>query len=197
MRSPAFVVSALVSTVGCLGLAILGAGGFAAFFSHAPLTVVAIAVLVMAVASLFAHGNLSSGEHEDRGDRWVLSAFWVISLLSAFLPAYTDRTDFWVIDGEAIRWVGVALYIVGGAMRMWPIFVLGDRFSGLVAIQRGHRLVTDGIYGSRRLLLICLYFLPFHRNNPPFAHLANGSRILGRVLGIPRRGGGLHPGLVL
>ena len=31
-------------------------------------------------------------------------------------------------------------------LRIWPIFVLGRRFSGLVAIQPGHELVTDGIY---------------------------------------------------
>ena len=35
-------------------------------------------------------------------------------------------------------------------MRIWPIFVLGRRFSGLVAIQPGHELVTDGIYGVIR-----------------------------------------------
>lgn len=150
MRSPMFIVSALASTLGCLGLAILGAGGFAAFFAHPPLTVIAIAMLAMAVASLFAPGNLSSGAHEDSGNRWALLAFWVLTLLSAFVPAYTDRKDIWVIDGEAIRWVGAALYIVGGALRMWPIFVLGNRFSGLVAIQPGHRLVTDGVYGIIR-----------------------------------------------
>ena len=30
------------------------------------------------------------------------------------------------------------------------MFVLGDRFSGLVAIQPGHKLVTNGIYGVIR-----------------------------------------------
>jgi protein-S-isoprenylcysteine O-methyltransferase Ste14 len=150
MRSPTFVLSALIATLAYLGLAILGAGGFGAFFSHPPLTVVAIATLVMSGAAAFTRGNLSSGVREDRGNRWVLAAFGVLGLLSAFLPAYTDRKDFWVIDGDAIRWVGVALYIVGGALRMWPVFVLGDRFSGLVAIQPGHRLVTDGIYGMIR-----------------------------------------------
>jgi protein-S-isoprenylcysteine O-methyltransferase Ste14 len=38
----------------------------------------------------------------------------------------------------------------GGALRIWPVFVLGRRFSGLVAIQPGHTLVTDGIYGVIR-----------------------------------------------
>jgi hypothetical protein len=38
--------------------------------------------------------------------------------------------------------VGVALFIVGGALRLWPVSVLGHAFSGLVAIQPGHRLVA-------------------------------------------------------
>ena len=29
----------------------------------------------------------------------------------------------------------------GGALRLWPVFVLGHQFSGLVAIQPGHKLV--------------------------------------------------------
>jgi hypothetical protein len=27
---------------------------------------------------------------------------------------------------------------------MWPVFVLGNLFSGLTAIQPGHRLITTG-----------------------------------------------------
>ena len=38
----------------------------------------------------------------------------------------------------------------GGALRIWPVFVLGRRFSGLVAIQPGHTLVTSGVYGVIR-----------------------------------------------
>ena len=32
-------------------------------------------------------------------------------------------------------------------LRLWPVVVLGNRFSGLVAIQPGHTLVTRGVYG--------------------------------------------------
>jgi protein-S-isoprenylcysteine O-methyltransferase Ste14 len=35
-------------------------------------------------------------------------------------------------------------------LRLWPVFVLGNRFSGLVAIQPGHTLVTNGVYGLIR-----------------------------------------------
>ena len=87
---------------------------------------------------------------EDRGNRWVIAALGLIGLLAAYLPAYTDRQQFWTIDGDALRWVGVALFAVGGGLRLWPVYVLGDRFSGLVAIQPGHTLVTSGIYGVIR-----------------------------------------------
>ena len=87
---------------------------------------------------------------EDRGNRWVLAAFAVLGLLGAYLPAYTDRKGFWTLDGDTVRWIGVILFAAGGALRLWPVFVLGDRFSGLVAIQPGHRLVTGGVYGLIR-----------------------------------------------
>ena len=140
---------AIVGTLAYLGLAVWGMGGFAAFFAHTSLVVVALATVVMTVLSLFTEVNLSSGEREDRGNRWVLPAFGVIGLLSGFLPAYTDRIDFWTFGGEGLRWTGALLFCLGGALRLWPVFVLGKRFSGLVAIQPGHTLVTDGIY--RRL----------------------------------------------
>ena len=133
-----------------LGLAILGWGGFAAFFSHSALIALAIVFLAVSGAALFAGGNLSPGEREDRGNRWVLAAFAVLGLLAAYLPAYTDRREFWTIDGDAVRWLGVVLFAAGGALRLWPVVVLGDRFSGLVAIQPGHTLVTTGIFNAVR-----------------------------------------------
>jgi protein-S-isoprenylcysteine O-methyltransferase Ste14 len=80
----------------------------------------------------------------------VIAAFGVIGLLYAYLPAYTDRKELWTLDGDAIRWLGVVLFATGGALRIWPVFVLGHRFSGLVAIQPGHTLVTTGLYGIVR-----------------------------------------------
>lgn len=132
-----------------LGLAVLGWGG-AAFFANPARVALAIITLAMGVVAVFAGGSLSSGVREDRGNRWVLAAFAVIGLLDGYLPAYTDRIGWWAIDSDGIRWVGIAIYAAGGALRLWPVFVLGRRFSGLVAIQSGHTLVTTGIYGRIR-----------------------------------------------
>jgi protein-S-isoprenylcysteine O-methyltransferase Ste14 len=133
-----------------LGLAILGWGGFAAFFSHSALIALAIVFFALSGTALVAGGNLSPGEREDRGNRWVLIPLIVLGLLAAYLPAFTDRREFWTIDGDAVRWLGVVLFAAGGALRLWPVFVLGNRFSGLVAIQPGHTLVTTGIYAVIR-----------------------------------------------
>jgi protein-S-isoprenylcysteine O-methyltransferase Ste14 len=148
--TPRLIVFTVVATLAYLWLAVLGSGGFAAFFSHPALTAVAIATLILAGAALFSSGNLSPGVREDRGNRWIFAPLALIGVLGAFLPAYTDRLDFWTIDGDATRWLGFALYVVGGILRLYPVFVLGRRFSGLVAIQPGHTLVTSGIYGIIR-----------------------------------------------
>ena len=79
----------------------------------------------MSGVALFSGGNLSRGEREDRSDRWVLVAFAIIGLLAAYPPAYTDRKEIWTLDGDTIRWLGVALFAAGGALRLWPVFVLG------------------------------------------------------------------------
>src|SRR5208337_2298785 len=147
---PRLIVFQILGTVFYIGLAILGWGGFAAFFSHPPLIAAAIVLLALAAASFLSAGNLSSGEREDRSNRWVLPVFGVIGFASAYLPAYTDRIGFWTIDGDSVRWLGVFLFAAGGALRIGPVFILGHRFSGLVAIQPGHTLVTDGLYGIIR-----------------------------------------------
>ena len=146
MTTPRLAVIAIAGTLAYLGLAILGWGGFAGFFSHPALTALSIIVVLMTVVALFTSGNLSAGEREDRGNRWVLAAFGVIGLLAGWLPAYTDRMEFWTLDGDGLRWLGVFVFTTGSALRLWPVFVLGRRFSGLVAIQPGHTLVTTGIY---------------------------------------------------
>ena len=139
-------LSAIGATVIYLLLAILGWGGFAAFFCRPAFVALTVVLAVLAIAGVFVGGNLNAGVREDRGNRWVLTVFTVLGLAAGYLPALTDRLDFWTIDGNAVRWIGIALFGIGGAVRLWPVYVLGDRFSGLVAIQPGHTLVTTGIY---------------------------------------------------
>ncbi|MBV9303045.1 MAG: isoprenylcysteine carboxylmethyltransferase family protein [Acidobacteriaceae bacterium] len=144
------VITSLLAVLVQLGLAILGWGGFAAFFSHPALAATTAVTFVMGTAALFSRANLSPGVREDRGNRWVIGAFSMLAILLAYFSALTDRHDFWTIDGDAVRWAGFVLFVLGDSLRLWPVFVLGPRFSGLVAIQKDHTLVTTGIYGRIR-----------------------------------------------
>jgi protein-S-isoprenylcysteine O-methyltransferase Ste14 len=146
MRPAVRFVSIAIGTCAYVGLAVLGWGGFQPFFSHAALAALVVVLFVLSILSFFAGGNLSPGIREARSNRWVIAVFAVLGFLNAYLPAYTDRKELWTIDGGTIRWLGVVLFAAGGALRIWPVFVLGNRFSGLVAIQPRHTLVTSGIY---------------------------------------------------
>jgi len=152
MRKPGLTRSILVfaGTAAYASLAILGEGGFTAFFALPALVALLIVLFALSAVSIFAGGNVSPGVREDRSNRWVLVIFGIIGLSLGFVPALTDRLGFWIIDGDTVRWIGVGLFAAGGALRIWPVFVLGERFSGLVAIQPEHTLVTTGIYSVIR-----------------------------------------------
>lgn len=148
--SPKIAVFTTISVLAYLALSVVGEGGVAAFASHPALLALVAVTLALSASALFTRGNLSSGVREDRSNRWVLAVFGLIGLLLGYLPAMTDRWDVLTIDGETTRWLGVALSIGGGALQIAPVFVLGKRFSGLVALQPRHELVTDGLYGVIR-----------------------------------------------
>src|SRR6266498_3667948 len=150
MRSGLRLAFIALGACAYVGLAVVGGGGFRPFFSHPALIGLVAVLFALSIVSFFAGGNLSPGVREARSNRWVIAVFAVIGFLNAYLPAYTDRRELWTIDGDTIRWVGVAFFTAGGALRIWPVFVLSKRFSGLVAIQPGHTLVTGGIYGVIR-----------------------------------------------
>ena len=59
--TPRLAFITMVGTLAYLGLAILGWGGFEAFFSHQALMALAIALLMLSGVALFSRGNLSPG----------------------------------------------------------------------------------------------------------------------------------------
>ena len=146
MTKPRLAALTVLSLAAYLGLAIAGAGGARRFFSHPPLIAVTVVTIALGFAALFSEGHIGAGVREDRSNRWVIAALTALGLIDAYLPAYTDRIDFLTFGADAVRWVGFLVYSIGGALRLAPVFVLGRRFSGLVAIQPGHRLVTTGLY---------------------------------------------------
>ena len=150
MSSAKIILTGVISIVIQFGLAIAGWGGWTPFWAHpAFLGLAGVTVVLMAIA-VPSGGGMNKGEKEDKSNRWVLAAFSVLALLGAYFSSYTDRIGFWTIDGDTMRWVGVVVCFLGGVLRLVPVYVLKNRFSGLVAIQQGHSLETHGIYGVVR-----------------------------------------------
>jgi protein-S-isoprenylcysteine O-methyltransferase Ste14 len=150
MVTSKMAISSIVGVGVQLGLAIFGSGGFRAFFAEPALVALAVLTVVAVIAALPTSASMSSGQREDRSNRWVLTAFSVLGLALAYFPALTDRLDLWTLDGAAVRWLGVVLFAVGCTLRLLPVFILGNRFSGLVAIQQNHQLITSGLYSHIR-----------------------------------------------
>jgi protein-S-isoprenylcysteine O-methyltransferase Ste14 len=141
MALGSLVASALFVAIGMLAW-----DSATAYLAHPARALAAAYVLVLTVVAVRSGVNFSAGKREDTRNRWVFLPFVAGSVAYAWLPPYMDCHDLWTIDGDATRWLGFAVLVAGGVLRVWPMFVLGRRFSGLVAIQEGHELVTDGPY---------------------------------------------------
>jgi len=140
----------MVSGVLFLAAAVFAEGGPRAFFADPALAGFFVVTVALFVAASFTKGNLSSGVREDRDNRWVFLAFAVFGIGQLVVSLGLDRRNILTLGGEGVRWLGLVLYTLGGVLRLAPVFVLGRRFSGLVAIQREHELVTDGLYARIR-----------------------------------------------
>ncbi len=121
-------------------------GGWTGFLANPARRATVAAGFAISAFGVFAPFNISPGKRTDTRDLWIFVPAILLIPFIVWLPPYLDRRDRWVIDGDAVRWLGLVLYTAGGLLRVWPMFVLGRRFSGLVAIQQGHRLVTGGPY---------------------------------------------------
>jgi protein-S-isoprenylcysteine O-methyltransferase Ste14 len=118
-----------------LGLAVLGWGDWDSFFAHPARLGVILTTAVLVVAAFFSGANLSTGRREDVGNRWIFLPLALLTPAFAWLPAFADRRDLLTLDGDVVRYLGLVLYVGGGGLRTWVMFVLGRRFSGLVALQ--------------------------------------------------------------
>jgi protein-S-isoprenylcysteine O-methyltransferase Ste14 len=109
----------------------------------------------MMLIAPFSKVNLSSGEREDRANRWVFIALSLIALASAIVPPYTDRIGLWTIDGETTRWIGVMRdwrFAAGPALR--SVCYCWCRSSHEERLLRGHFGAEYDAYVKRTWRLI-------------------------------------------
>jgi len=99
-----------------------------------------------ALAFLFSGMDFTSLKWEDRRTRIVIPALIAITAPLLFLPAYADRRNIMVCDGDAVRYLGLVVYAAGCVLRIGPMFTLNKRFRAPWTTQEEHYLVTTGFY---------------------------------------------------
>jgi protein-S-isoprenylcysteine O-methyltransferase Ste14 len=147
-RSPDPLVSAMFAASVVLFLAVpaWGWGGWGALVSHPARAMACLTLFVTTIVALFSGVNIAGRKRHASKGAWLVAPSLLVTLVTAWLPAYWDRRDYWTLDGDATRYVGLALLILGCVLRVGPMFVLGNRFSWPDAVQEEHQLTTTGFY---------------------------------------------------
>ena len=153
------VVRVLVFGLVSGGLMLWGWGvdDVAGFLSHPAravffLVTVVVNSVTMLVVSAKGIELMNKGERED--SREALTGFvipTVVNFLLLCVGPYSDSHDLLVLGGgDALRYAGLALFLVGYVLMIWGPFHLGKQYSWYVTIQKDHELVTDGPYRFMR-----------------------------------------------
>jgi protein-S-isoprenylcysteine O-methyltransferase Ste14 len=133
-----------------VSLGAAGWGSWAGYLAHPARAGAVVLALALTAAAVVSDLNFSPGKRHAASGQWMVLPALAGGLVLAWLLPYMDRRERWVIDGDATRYLGLVLLAAGGVLRVWPMFVLGHRFSAWVAIQDHHELVTRGLYGRIR-----------------------------------------------
>jgi protein-S-isoprenylcysteine O-methyltransferase Ste14 len=140
-------VLSLISAPLYFSLVILGWGSWRSYFADPARSGLVVVLVGLCIAAALTNSSgIGPGVREDKSNRWVLAPLILGGMVMPWLMAYLDRHNECVWGGEYARWIGLVICLIGGCLRLAPVFVLGRRFSGLVAIQPGHTLETGGLY---------------------------------------------------
>ena len=117
------------------------------FFAHpARCAVVLLMILRFAQGIFTLHPNTFGRGRDDKRVRE--HGFFTVLIPSALVvmaSPYFDARDLWILPGgDATRYAGLLLFVVGFVLSIWAQTHLGRFFSGHVTLQEGHRLITDG-----------------------------------------------------
>jgi len=116
----------------------------------------ALALIVIWTLTSLALARVRSSPARDPAERGsesraVLLALIALPLFTPALSALTERLGFALLPGgPLLHWSGVALSVLGLALRVAAIAQLGRRFSPRLAIQSEHTLETGGLYARVR-----------------------------------------------
>lgn len=128
-------------------LMVMAWGSVRGFFAH-PARAIMAALLVASIPIMtLSTSGRSRGVAHASDDRRFFPLLVAHSLLTAWVMPYMDARSMFVLPGgDLLRWLGLALFALGIALRAAAMLTLGGRFASVVAVQESHRLHTRGVY---------------------------------------------------
>ncbi len=105
-----------------------------------------LVIIIGVVAFPFAGTNIATFKWDDPTSRAIMLISLAVTAVFLFVPAYTDRHDIAVFDGDVVRYAGLVIYALGCWLRIGPMFALKQRFRAPWTEQEEHYLVTTGYY---------------------------------------------------
>ena len=154
--SPKAVLGLFLQTVLAFTLIFVAWGrddwrGFFAEPARTGLVAVAVLTLMAVLALRLDVQPFRKGQRPVGRQRYLLPVIMLVGLsLIAFLP-YADRRGLLTFaEAGGLRWLGLALYVVGNALAFAAVGTLGKQYSGYVTLQKDHQLVQTGLYGVIR-----------------------------------------------
>ena len=116
-------------------------------FAH-PARAAVLAVIALQFALSIAQvvaGNLMEKPPQRRvREPWFFLFLGGAVLLVLSSPFFDGRILFYLPGEDVTRYAGMAMFMAGAVLATWAQRHLGRYFSGELAIQEGHRLITDG-----------------------------------------------------
>lgn len=163
------VVALFSGIVLFIGLPLLGWGltdirGFInnpARLAYIIITVLLQIVLVVLIPDVGR--NRGKGTKTVRRQHLALILLQILGIVHMIVAPYCDNRNIVVFNySEIVRFIGLGLYVLAMIEMHWAEMVLGKQFSAEVAIQKGHKLVTNGPYRylrHPRYLGIIMFYL--------------------------------------
>jgi protein-S-isoprenylcysteine O-methyltransferase Ste14 len=124
-----------------------------AFFREPVRTLLLVAISLGSLSILLLRIDLNplrTSEFPPCGQTLALTSMAVASVALLWFLPFADRRQILAISIPTLRWVGLALCCLGGAIRILALRQLGPQFSAYVTLQPDHRLVQSGIYSVVR-----------------------------------------------
>lgn len=140
-----------------VGLALLGWGidDFAGFVSHPArmILLVVLGITSVVFAWFMPKNSFSDGTKDKLVMKQKIPVFLIGTafISMSLLEPYCDRRDLWLLaSGDTVRYVGLAIFLVGAIFCSWGPLYLGKQFSWNVTVQEDHQLVTGGPFSLMR-----------------------------------------------